>query len=255
MKAEQKKPTSLDAHAHFNPHRSTAELKGTGAVLAGTLSLDEAEKVIDRKEANIIWGVGCHPRKLEALRKFESVRFRDLAQKTGLISEVGLDKGARTPLELQIKVFQLVLATIAEMPRIVSVHSYQATELVIEELSRIRVTTPILHWWTGTVKETIQAVELGCYFSIHSAVARHSKFRLQVPIERVLVESDHGWNDPPGAIPYRIRWVEYLAAQQYGLEVDEFRSIVWKNFSRIVDETKIRTLLPPKFNTRISNKR
>ncbi len=53
-------------------------------------------------------------------------------------------------------------------------------------------------------------MELGCYFSVHSAVARYSIFRTQVPRERLLVESDHGWADPPGAIPHRVIWVEYL---------------------------------------------
>ncbi len=242
----------LDAHAHFNPRRSDNELAETGEVLAGTLSLAEAEMVIDRKLPNIVWGIGCHPRKMDALQNFDAARFRRLAEKTGLISEVGLDKGAKTPLGLQMSVFRQVLEVIIEMPRLVSIHSYQATDLVIEELAKRPISTPILHWWTGNIEQTIKAVELGCYFSIHSAVVRHSKFRRYVPIERVLVETDHGWEDPPAAIPFRIRWVEYLAAQQYGLEVDELREIIWRNFERLTFETKISGLLPNEFKARNS---
>jgi len=62
---------SLDAHAHFDPHRSLAKLAEAGPVHAMTLSLDETARVVDRKEPIIAWGVGCHPRKLMAQQAFD----------------------------------------------------------------------------------------------------------------------------------------------------------------------------------------
>lgn len=50
-------PLCLDAHAHLDPGRTTAELAEAGAVLAMTLSLDEADKVVHRKEPLIAPGV------------------------------------------------------------------------------------------------------------------------------------------------------------------------------------------------------
>ena len=117
-------------------------------------------------------------------------------------------------------------------------------QLVLEELRRTPVIAPILHWWTGTATETRQAVELGCYFSVHSAVARRSIFRTQVPGERLLVESDHGWSDPPGAIPHRVIWVEYLLSASLGMDVKEVRQLVWSNFSEVVRLTGMRHMLP-----------
>jgi TatD DNase family protein len=75
-------------------------------------------------------------------------------------------------------------------------------------------------------------------------VARHSKFRTCVPLERILVESDHGYHDPSAAIPYRIEWVEYLVAQQYKLEVEEVRRLVWRNLAIIVRKTGTQDLIP-----------
>jgi len=75
-------------------------------------------------------------------------------------------------------------------------------------------------------------------------VARHSKFRIHVPPERVLVESDHGYNDPPAAIPCRIEWVEYLTAQQYDMDVDDLRWLTWKNLGKIVRETNTSHIFP-----------
>ena len=234
----------LDAHAHLDPDRTSEELAASGAVLAMTLSLDEAALVIDRYEPQITWGVGCHPRKLKPQESFDVERFGELAERTAIVGEIGLDTGSRVPLELQLQTFRQALAVVAELPRLVSIHSYRATGLVIEELRRRPVAVPVLHWWTGSAEETQEAVSLGCYFSIHSAVARHSKFRTRVPPERVLIESDHGYRDPPAAIPCRVEWVEHLVGQQLGLDVKDVRRLAWRNLATIIHETGTRRLLP-----------
>ncbi len=235
---------TLDAHAHLDPSRRPEELSASGAVLAMSLSLDEAERALERSDAFIAWGVGCHPRFPRAQAGFEAARFRSLAERTAIVGEVGLDTSSRVPLETQLKIFRQVLEIVAGMPRLVCIHSYQAASLVLDELERCPITIPVLHGWFGNVAETKRAVELGCYFSIHSQVARHSKFRNHVPLERVLVESDHGYNDPPAAIPCRVEWVEYLVAQQYRLEVEELRLVVWNNFTHIINEANIAYFLP-----------
>jgi len=236
---------SLDAHAHIDPDREDDELRDTGAVLAMTLSLGEAALVIDRKLPHIAWGVGCHPRKREAQEKFDVGLFTDLVKRTPIVGEVGLDAGSRVPLQKQLQVFRQILEVVADSPRIVSIHSYRATGLVLKELEQRPIATPILHWWTGTAEETKEAVELGCTFSIHSAVARHSKFRVHVPVERILVESDHGWADPPAAIPCRIEWVEHLVAAQRRLDREDVRRLAWQNLATIVRKTSVERLLPP----------
>jgi len=235
---------SLDAHAHFDPARRPDELSDSGAVVACTLSLGEAARVAGRKEPHVAWGVGCHPRKLKAQDEFDADRFGELAARTAVVGEVGLDAGSRVPLERQLETFRQVLAIVAEMPRLVSIHSYRATGLVISELRRRPIAVPVLHWWTGSVAETREAVALGCYFSVHSAVARHSKFRTAVPPERILVESDHGWADPPAAIPCRIEWAEFLLMGQLQRSREGVRRLGWQNLAAIIRETGTQRLLP-----------
>jgi TatD DNase family protein len=238
---------SLDAHAHLNPVCTVDELAESGAVLAMTLSLKEAALAIGRHDPQIVWGVGCHPRKLGAQESFDAERFRDLAQRTAVVGEIGLDIGSHyshASLETQLQTFRKVLKVVSDMPRIVSIHSYQATSLVIKELQQTPIDVPILHWWTGNIQETREAVALGCYFSVHSAVARHSIFRTTVPPERILVESDHGLADPPAAIPCRIEWVEHLVAQQLGLSRKDVRRLAWQNLATIIRNTNTRRLLP-----------
>ncbi len=239
----------LDAHAHIDPSRQAEELTGCGLVLAATLSLDEADRVLARDEAHVIWGVGCHPRKLKAQQAFDADRFAALSARSLLISEVGLDTGSPVAMRLQQRVFRQVLQHAAASPHFLSVHSYRANPLVLEELRRARAVAPILHWWTGSAAETREAVRLGCYFSIHSAVARHSKFRTAVPPERLLVETDLGWADPPAAIPCRVEWVEHLMGVQLQLDQSGVRRLVWRNFDRLAQETGTSGLLPPLFRS------
>jgi TatD DNase family protein len=212
-----------------------------------TLSLEEAALAIDRHDPQIVWGVGCHPRRLRAQESFDAERFGDLAERTAVVGEIGLDVGSHyshAPLETQLQTFREALKVVSDLPRIVSIHSYRATGLVIRELRQKPIAVPILHWWTGTVEETKEAVALGCYFSVHSAVARHSKFRTAVPPERILIESDHGYADPPAAIPCRIEWVEHLVAQQLSLSRRDVRRLAWQNLATIVQKTNTRKLLP-----------
>jgi hypothetical protein len=61
---------TLDAHGHLSSEHSSEELTSSGTVLAMTLSLDEAENVVDRQVPNITWGVGVYPRKPKAQDKF-----------------------------------------------------------------------------------------------------------------------------------------------------------------------------------------
>ena len=156
-------------------------------------------------------------------------------------------------MDQQLEIFRQVLKISAPLGKMVSIHSYQATALVLRELEKCPLAFPVMHGWTGNVAETRLAVELGCYFSIHSQVARNSKFRLHVPLERILVESDHGYNDPPAAIPCRVGWVEYLVAQQYKMDVQELRRQVWVNFSRIVSGSQMLQKLPKELKEQVQS--
>jgi len=240
---------SLDSHAHLKTTRTSSELVDTGAVLAMTLSLDESTLVVDRNEPYIVWGVGCHPYNLEAQKTFDKDHFYDLVERAAIVGEVGLDTGSRVPIDLQRQNFRKILEIVTEIPRLISIHSYRATELVIKELRQKNINNaiPVLHWWTGTADQTQEAVALGCYFSIHSAVARHSKFRTRVPLERILIESDHGYRDPPSAIPCRIEWVEHLVGQKLKLEIKQVRHLVWRNLGLIIRKTGTCELFPKIF--------
>lgn len=238
---------TLDAHAHLDPARPAQELAQSGAVISMTFSLEGAQKTLTRTDEFVAWGVGCHPRFAAAQNAFDVRQFRNLVARTAIVGEVGLDGASRVSQADQLRVFRSVLEIVCEIPRFVSIHSVRATGLVLKELRRTPLAAPVLHWWMGSVAETKEALALGCYFSIHPQVARHSKFRNWVPLERVFVESDHGVKDPLAGIPLRIQKVERLVAQQYGIQTDELRKVTWKNLASLIEATDTRELWPRAF--------
>ena len=121
---------------------------------------------------------------------FDMGRFNELVKKTPIVGEVGLDRISPVPLDLQLQTFRQVLDTVMEIPRLVSIHSWHTTAMTIEELKRRPFSVPVLHYWTGTIRETREAVDLGCYFSINAEM-RIPKYCKIVPKDRLLIETDH----------------------------------------------------------------
>jgi len=238
---------SLDAHAHLDEARPPEEFAQCGFVLAQTLSLAQAERAAGRADPQIVWSVGCHPRLARAQSMFSPAELERLVAGTPVIGEVGLDSGSRVARELQLQTFRAILDRARTDVRIVSIHSFRSTGAMLDELEHRPIAAPVLHWWTGRSDETKRAVRLGCYFSIHSAVARWSIFHSHVPVDRLLIESDHGESDPPAAIPLRVGWVEHLLGQRYALTPVEVREVGWRNLSRLADLTGTTQLFPALF--------
>lgn len=238
----------LDLHAHISPEASARELEGLGAVVwAATRSQAEYERVAARRDLVTVWGVGCHPGLESAQRDFEPARFASLIEGTALVSEIGLDAGSKVPMDTQRQTFTGILELLVETPRVTSVHSAGATSGVLDCLERIAGPGVVLHWWLGDKAETERAVALGCYFSINHAMTVRSSALSVVPIERLLVETDHPDGDRRSARPRQpgaVHDVEEWLARMHGLTAAALRQQVWRNLSNLVGEAGVRHRLP-----------
>lgn len=78
--------------------------------------------------------------------------------------------------------------------RILSIHSRNAAGRVLEQIEEnCKYSTPVLHWFSGTIEETRRAVKMGCWFSVGPAMLKGAKGRRilqELPIDRVLPETD-----------------------------------------------------------------
>ena len=140
--------------------------------------------------------VGLHP-ELAATRHREIDRLCALLSETQYVGEIGLD-GSRPhqeSLSLQCEVFERVLSRCESLGgRIMTIHSRGAASLVLDQLEvHCKAGLPVLHWFSGTLKELQRAVAIGCWFSVGPAMLRGAKGRRLVssmPMDRVLTETD-----------------------------------------------------------------
>jgi TatD DNase family protein len=238
----------LDTHTHIDVTIPTFELEALGAtVFCMTRTLVEAEKALHREDKNAVWGVGCHPGLVGAQKTFNAARFSELIQQTALAGELGLDAKSRVPMELQVQTLRHALEVLQRQPRITSLHSLGAEELLLDELERTPIKGVILHWWLGDSLLTKRAVELGCFFSINASSARYTEILSAIPADRILAETDHPYGDkwsPPPRRPGNIKNVEIVLGRHYAVSSLEIRRLTWRNLGAIVKETGCYRLMP-----------
>jgi TatD DNase family protein len=200
-----------------------------------TVSLEEASHAIIRNDQTILWGIGCHPGEVDAQQRFEERTFRDLIKRTPIVGEIGLDRRSEVPFDAQLKTFRTILSIVADNPRLVSIHSNHATAEVLDELDKRPIPAAVLHWWSASNSRTKAAVQLGCYFSINPAIAEHSRFSKYVPIDHILLETDHGYDDSPAEIPTKIESTERMVAAKYLVDSASMRHMVWGNLKNVME--------------------
>ena len=140
--------------------------------------------------------LGLHPQLVKE-RKSELDLFDRLLPEARYVGEVGLDGGVdcREFWGDQTKVFEHILsACVAAGGRILTLHSRAAASAVLDALERNPgYGVAVLHWFTGTQRELARAIEMGCWFSVGSAMLRSKKgldLASNMPAGRVLTETD-----------------------------------------------------------------
>lgn len=238
----------IDVHAHIQADMAAADLvELRSLVFAATRSLDEAEQALRRSDPWTVWGVGCHPGLVGVQKAFDPARFAELIAKTSYVSEVGLEGTSRVPMGMQRATFEAILAVLQVNQRITSIHSYGATETVLDCLAHRPIQGAVLHWWLGDAQQTQRATELGCYFSVNASMLRRPNLLDGLPLDRLLTETDHPFGDRSGGRdrrPGHVVNVERALAQLHGLDQDELRLTLWRNLTGLVRLTHCAPLLP-----------
>lgn len=243
---------ALDLHAHIDPKIAPRDLLNLRAVIfAASRSLAESRLALDRQPHDLlaIWGVGVHPGLKAALDSYAPEEFERLIARTAYVSEVGLDARVPSSFDRQSEVFASLLTQLHVKPRLTAIHSYRATREVVEHLEQTPIHGAILHWWLGDRATTRRAVELGACFSINTATMRQSDSIDLIPMDRLLLETDHPDGNRSGARPHQpgnVRDVEAVLAKQHGVTPAQIRAHAWRNLATLVNATGTNALLPPR---------
>ena len=187
--------------------------------------------------------LGLHPQ-LVAEYAHELNLFLRLLAQVRYVGEVGLDgsKEAAESLPQQKKIFEAIMRACAEQQgKILTVHSRGAVKDVLAMIESFRGKNNgiILHWFTGTVKQMLQAVEIGCYFSVNPQMVKSQsgvKLISQIPPDRILTETDgpfiHFGREP--AKPWHVVDVVAQLAVLWQISLQQANERVAKNFKRLL---------------------
>ncbi len=193
----------IDFHCHLDlypdPHTIMKECGRRGLYVLSittTPSAWEGTSALVAAYPRVKTALGLHPQ-LAHLRKSELPLFDRLLPGTAYVGEIGLDGSPEYKQHWadQLTVFNHALASCCEQKgRIISIHSRRAAKPVLDTLSRYsNVGTPILHWFSGSLRDLDRAVEMGCWFSVGPAMLageRGKALALRMPQDRVLTETD-----------------------------------------------------------------
>lgn len=147
--------------------------------------------------ANIEVALGLHPEIVS--RKYgERALMLQYISSARFIGEIGLDGSpqySNSLRTLQRQIFGDVLSEVSRAGgRVMSIHSRRAvSEVLLMLRAHPQVGIPILHWFSGSISELREAINIGCYFSVNTLMATSERGAYLIslmPHDKVLPESD-----------------------------------------------------------------
>ncbi|MGH4140482.1 TatD family hydrolase [Clostridium sp.] len=184
------------------------------------------------------FALGFNPQ-LAGTEKFSKQLFNRYLHTTKYIGEVGLDfsKKFNSHMNLQIEIFNYICKKSAEFNKILSIHSRNAEQEVLNILKINNIKFAVFHWYTGDLNLIDKIIEEGYYFSVNSSMLRNEKGRniiSRIPIERILIETDGPFgkfNNKPVS-PESLDDI-YSSFEQV-LNTRELRKIVFNNLETLL---------------------
>lgn len=241
----------IDCHCHLDlypmPHLVTREAIARGVyVLSVTTTPTAFEKTaaLAKAGSRIRTALGLHP-ELAVQRRGELALFEQLLPKTRYVGEVGLDGSIphRATLDDQSAILmEILLMCAASGGKIISLHSRGARGRLLDLLAtEPKAGWPILHWFTGSVREIARASEMGCWFSVGPAMTSSEAGLRSVsamPRERVLPETDGPFGMVKGRAlhPWDAMGVCARLASVWGEPIAAIREQLQANFRKLVSQ-------------------
>jgi TatD DNase family protein len=182
--------------------------------------------------------LGLHPQ-LAQQRMGELSLFDEFLPSTRYVGEIGLDGSPefRPHWQSQRQVFEHILGRCCNAGgRIMSIHSRRASREVLDALEAFpNAGTPVLHWFSGSLRDLDRAVRLGCWFSVGPGMLAGERGRsliARMPRERVVTESDGPFAqiDGQSIMPWSVEGAIRNLGQIWNLPEASAQQVVGDNF-------------------------
>lgn len=185
--------------------------------------------------------LGLHPQ-IAHERLSELPLFDQLLPQAHYVGEIGLDGASefRQHWSSQVTVFEHILAKCSEDGgRIMTLHSRRASRAVLDGLESFPDSgIPILHWFSGSLRDLDRAIQLGCWFSVGPAMLRSDRGRTiakHLPRGCVLTESDGPFAQVQGTplMPWQVESAILELSRIWSLPCAEVENILRENLTNL----------------------
>lgn len=243
----------IDLHTHLDLYPNALDIlarvnKENRFTLAVTTSPRAwvATSQVFKGHENIKVALGLHP-------EVADIKFNEMnlllssIHEADFIGEVGIDGSSRysKTLEKQEMIFD---STIRECEkaggRIISIHSRGAASKVLSIIKKYpSCGTPILHWFSGSINELKESIEMRCYFSVNALMLKSKKGRdlvSRIPVELVLPESDGPFANLNGKpiMPWEAMDVCFVLREIWNQPISEVKKMLNNNLDRLLNNEK-----------------
>ena len=178
------------------------------------------------------YSIGIHPWYIDENRlesDLEIIKEKLQLSECLALGECGLDKRIEIPLELQISIFKKQLEIVKQTNKPIVLHCVAAYDEVIAIKKEMKIENPmIIHGFSKNEQVAKSLLNNGFYLSFGKYLLRNpdlEKVFTFAPENQILLETD--------TIEESIYEVYEKAASIKGISVEEMKTIVFTNFSRI----------------------
>lgn len=245
----------IDFHCHLdlypNPQAVRDECVRRGLYILSVTTTPSAwigTSALAADTPRIRTALGLHPQ-LAHERQKELSLFDNFFAETKYIGEIGLDgtPELRHHLQTQVAVLVHILDKCrAAGGRIMSLHSRRASGAVLDYLEKYPgAGTPVLHWFSGSLRDLDRAIKIGCWFSTGPAMLASEKGRslvARMPRDRVLTESDGPFAQLNGAaiMPWQVETAIQTLSHIWSLPLRDVELTIYRNLQELLAKHNIK---------------
>lgn len=226
-----------DTHFHLDLQKDRAKtIREIEEYQIYTIAVTNLPDLYRKESGEIVskyirFALGFHPELIHQYKKQIPLMWK-LLPEARYIGEVGLDFVDVTHKNEQLVFFsELIERCRYDNNKIITIHSRLAVRQVLDIIGDNFRFKPILHWFTGSKKELLNAIEKGFYFSVNKSMMNTKKFQSMlalIPKERLLLETD----SPFISFPYSHHDTLNKICQLIKEEKEDVN--MWNNFKSIL---------------------
>lgn len=242
---------SVDAHCHIDLHSDPKAIVASAVsdelkvvAVTTTPAAFKISSTFSNAERSVYPALGMHP-EVVGSRPNDVTLFSNYLEGVKWVGEIGLDGSRRFRgfWEQQVSVFNEILAACASAGgKLMSIHSRSASSEVLGSLAEHpEAGTPVLHWFSGTLKEVSIAIELGAFFSVNEQMLQSKSGQAivgRIPLGRLLTETDSPFacvSSDNSSLKEQILACEHLLGEIYKLPQQRIQDAIDANFEQICE--------------------